>query len=747
MLPSALRWARSGLELTCAAATTLGLLAALCSPVSAAGLGSRQSPMSAPPSIAALHTEDDLRVDGVFDEAAWSTAMAGGGFVQHDPYDGVPATEDTEIRVLYTSSTLYVAVIAHDSKPEAITAREMSRDGALRRDDSIILLLDTFHDGRNAYFFETNPNGARGDALITDEGRDVNFEWDGIWAVASRTTATGWQAEFAIPFSTLRYEPGLETWGLQVSRQVQRLREESFWAPAPREADVFRMSLAGDLTGIDLRSPSRQLDVKPYIVAAARQDEETDTSSEDADLGLDIKWGITRGLTLDLTYNTDFAEVEVDDQRVNLTRFSLFFPEKREFFLENAGIFEFGQRSGRRSFGSPLLKIFFSRRIGLVDGERVPIEWGTRLTGRMGEWSLGVLDVQTDSLVTEELDIFGETNFGVVRVKRNLGERSSIGAIYTRRSERGAADNQVYGIDADWNPTDRINVNGFFAQSDDDDLRTSDDTAVGAKASFEGRELTAGLEVQQIEGDFNPEVGFLLREDIRRYKPQIEWNPRIEKAGIRSLSFEIQSEYVEKIDGPLESHNLELTYFGVRTFKNDGFRLRIERDDERLFEEFEISDGVIIAPGRYTSDPRFGIFGFTSEARLFSMRGGLERGGFLSGDRDSVFLRLAARPSKFFRASTGYSYNMVDLPEGQFSTHVVNQRFDVSFTPDLLWNSTVQWNDANDTLGINLRLNWIYRPGADLFVVYNQTWDTPAGATTTTRDRAFLVKFTYLFRG
>ena len=441
-----------------------------------------------PPEIVALAIPSAINVDGRLDDEPWSRAPVGSGFTQREPIEGDPATEGTEFRVVYTPSHLYIAVTAYQEQPPAIVAKEMERDSRLYRDDSIAIVLDTFADGRNGYVFETNTNGARFDALITDEGGNVNTEWDGVWAVVSRRTADGWTAEFAIPFSTLRFAPGLSQWGLNVRRMIRRKSEEVNWAPLGFDdgdpADrtryaVYRMSLAGRLSGLENLRPSRQIDVTPFLVNdTSRRPLSEEWRTENAtDAGLDVKWGLTRNLVLDLTLNTDFAEVEIDDQQVNLTRFSLFFPEKRDFFLENAGIFEYGlpQRDAR----SPvLMKVFFSRRIGFYEGREVPINYGARLTGRVGGWNLGVLEVTTDAVEFDDGSSVRSANFGVIRLQRNVGRRSGVGLVYTDHSDSGEVRNRVFGVDFDYQPTRHFDLAGFASQSRDD-RSSGDDWAAG----------------------------------------------------------------------------------------------------------------------------------------------------------------------------------------------------------------------------------------------------------------------------
>jgi len=420
-------------------------------------------------SLEALAFSGPLQVDGRLDEEVWSRALVGSGFTQRER-PAEPATERTEVMVVYTPTTLYIGLRCFDSHPEKIIAKEMERDGRLFRDDSVIVMLDTFHDHRNGYFLEVNPNGAILDALSTDEGRDLNSDWNGVWTAAARITPEGWTAEMAIPFSTLRFDPATDTWGFNVRRLVARKAEQSYWVQVGRDATLLRMSRAGHLTGLHGLEPGLNLRLKPYAVGSHTDFNTTGVTTDKTNLGLDLKWGITRGLALDLTYHTDFAEAEVDDQQVNLTRFSLFLREKREFFLENSGIYEFVPPT--QLGGTPPLKLFFSRRIGIAEsGFPVPILWGARLTGRAGDWSVGLLDATTQALGQNRsggvLGGIPEDNWGVVRVKRNIGERSSVGMIFTSRVENGGGENQVLGLDANLNPLPELNINTFYAVSHD----------------------------------------------------------------------------------------------------------------------------------------------------------------------------------------------------------------------------------------------------------------------------------------
>jgi hypothetical protein len=684
--------------------------------------------------IEAIRSPTPIELDGHLDEPVWSTAPAATGFTQREPEAGAPATERTEVRVVYTDRKLYIGVHAFDSEPDKIIAREMQRDGALFRDDAVIILLDTFDDDRNTYFFETNAVGARTDSLVTDEGRSTNFQWDGVWDVVSRITDDGWIAEIEIPFSTLRFKSGATEWGLNVRRQIRRKNEETFWAPIGLDAGLFRVSLYGALSGVEGFTKGINLNVKPFVTAETTVDETATNGSDDDgfDAGLDVKWGVTRGLSLDLTVNTDFAETEVDTQQVNLTRFSLFFPEKREFFLENSGIFDFGTRSS-------LVRGFFSRRIGIgPDGQQVPIDWGVRLSGRAGPWNIGVLNVATDSVAANPAAGFAavpENNWGTLRVKRNVGDRSSVGAIYTDRRGDGSDSNQLYGGDFDWKPT----------QTDDSDLASGSDRASGLSAEWSGSIWSWGSSYVDIGDRFEPESGFLRRRGIQNYASEVDYLPRPDIEGVRNLEFEIEGELFVRDDGSTESSEFGVEVFGVTFDSLDRFTPYAERSFEDLLSPFQIVPGIVIPAGEYTFDA-YGIRGETNSSRKYSIDGRLQTGQFYDGDRHSVRLEFLARPNRYLRSETTWEWNEIELPAGSFRTSIVRERLGLAWSPRLRADAYIQYNEFAQLFGAHVRVNWIYRPGADLFVVYNQNWDAPSLSDMNSRDRQFVVKFTYLFQ-
>lgn len=700
------------------------------------------APAGATPSIAAKPIPEAVVLDGVLNDAVWKDVPVASGFTQREPRAGEPATEDTEVRVAYTASTLYIGIRALDSEPRAVAARAMQRDSDITEDDSVSIILDTFDDKKNGYFFATNANGVRTDGLMSDEGDDFNMEWNGVWNVKARRTEEGWTAEMEIPFSTLRFSPGKEVWGMNVCRLVRRKGEESYWAPLPLEADISRVSLAGRLTGLEGMSPGLNLRVKPFTVASGRESlagkakGREDGIQRDDNSGVDVKWGVGRGLSLDLTVNTDFAESEADEQQVNLSRFSLFLPERREFFLENAGLFEFGPRA---VFGAPVLRPFFSRRVGLTEeGEAVPIEWGTRLTGRTGPWSVGLIDAQTG---TPEDGSGGGDNWGVLRVKRRMGEQLSMGLLSTRHATDGN-ENRVYGMDADWNPTSRLKVRSFWAQSDD----TADGTGRtgGLGAIYRGPVWRWSLDAAEIGERFDPEAGFLLRRGVRRYAGSLTYVPRPEIPHIRNLFFEGRSEAYTDLDGRLDWMWNGFDLFSFRTKSDDVVSLYADARYERLDEPFEIHPGILI-PAEEHRFGDLGLWGETNASRAVSVSGWVQKGSFYDGTRLAHGMSLRLRPGRHFRSESSWDEHHVELPGGTFDTNLFRQRLTLALTPDLSAAAFAQWSDAAELLSMNVRLNWIYRPGADVFLVFNETWDAPGLGRRTQRDRQAILKLTWLF--
>ena len=718
--------------------------------------------------LAAHFTADTIVLDGTLDEAVWRDAPPGTDFIQREPDTGKPVSQRTEVRVVYTSTTLYIGLSAFDAEAHRIIKKEMQRDQPLWRDDAIDVVLDTFGDQRNAYLFETNPNGARTDALITDEGRDFNLSWNGVWEVAATLTAEGWFAEMAIPFSTLRFDPNADAWGLNVLRYVRRRAEQSFWSPILLDADVKRVSQYGQLTGIRDAKQGWGLNVKPFVVGSANTTRAVTGAGFDkkniTEYGLDAKWAPLRAMSVDLTVNTDFGETEVDDLLINLTRFSLFQPEKREFFLENAGIFEFGPGAagagvqsvmsvGALSFGSsggsgsaPLLKLFHSRRIGIdALGGKVPLDVGVRTTGRLGNWNMGLLDVQTDSTesaVTGHL-LFPRTNFGAFRVSRNLGQRSSFGMIFTNR-DGGGNTNRAYGADLHLRPTRTLAIDGYAARTETAGTLTANDWSSGLITTWNGSAWHAQGGWVHVGEAFDPQVGFLLRRGIDRYNGRLSSEPFLNKGRILNLHFEVDAAIYAAPDGRIETQEYRFDLFGLRSTAGHEAKAFVTHTYDEPIEPFPVGP-VVVPIGEYSYNAG-GLSFLTHSSRPVSVEGQLLSGSFYDGTRTSGNFTVRIRPNRFVRSETTAEINDVSLGTGSFVSKVYRQRLAMAVTPKLLANLFAQFNDLSQLASLNFRVGWNYRPGSDIFFVYNQSWDGPGVTTLNRRDRQVMLKATFLYQ-
>ena len=721
--------------------------------------------------LPAHFTTDAVVLDGVLDERPWGEAEAGTGFVQREPDTGQAGSQRTEVRVIYTTTTLYIGLSAFDNEAHRIIDKEMQRDQPLWRDDAIDVVLDTFGDQRNAYLFETNANGARTDALITDEGRDFNLSWNGVWQVAARRTPDGWFAEMAIPFSTLRFDPTATAWGLNVLRYVRRRAEQAFWAPILLDADVKRVSQYGRLTGIRDAKQGWGINLKPFVVGSLNTSPSPSgtgfVKKNRGDYGLDAKWAPIRAVSVDLTVNTDFGETEADDLQTNLTRFSLFQAEKREFFLENSGIFEFGPGAAGAgalsvmsvaalSFGSsgssgsaPLLKLFHSRRIGIdARGGKVPIDFGVRTTGRLGRWNMGLLDVQTDlGPVPLAGARFPRTNFGAFRVSRNLAARSTIGMIYTDRNG-GANGNRSYGGDLHLRPNKSLAIDSYAAGTDTSGTRTTTvkrDWSAGLITTWNGPIWHAQGGWVHIGEDFDPQMGFLLRRGIDRYNARVTAEPFVKRAGILNLHFEIDSAVYAGLDGRVETEEYRLDLGGLRTRAGHEVKAFVTQTYDAPSAPFTIAPRVSIPVGAYRFNAT-GVSFLTHASRPLSVEGQFLSGEFYDGERTSGNLTLRIRPNRFLRSETTTEINDVTLGAGAFVSKVYRQRLAMALTPQVLANLFVQYNDLSQVASVNCRFSWNYRPGSDIFLVYNQTWDGPSVNALNRRDRQVMLKATRLFQ-
>ncbi len=692
---------------------------------------------------------ETVRLDGKLTEAFWELADVIDDLRQQEPDEGAPATEATEVRIAIDGTNLYVAVMAFDREPDRVVSRILRRDlvmedhhGRLQfaGDDAVAILFDTFHDSRNAFIFATNPNGAEFDALITDEGNEINVDWRAVWEVAANRNNQGWSAEIAIPLRTLRYPAGGagEPWGFNVYRTIRRKNEMVLWQSWSRDNEGFlRVSRAGHLAGVDdLPRYGINAEVKPYVLGGTRQqlDSLGQTPVEgEFKVGLDVKSELLPGLVLDLTVNTDFAQVEVDDEQVNLTRFSLFYPEKRDFFLENAGIFDLGFRGG---FGPPPYQLFFSRRIGIGEGGEIPMLGGARLTGRVGGQTVGVM-----SVLTAESGAVPLTAHSVARIKRDIGQNNFLGLMVTDQRD-GDRSNTVAGVDGSFWPRPTLNLTGLYTRSFTSGEGGNDHTfAVTADYSTDlvgamFQHLTVGPEARA-------DLGFITRTDIRQTRAEFSLSPRPGRWGIRVIETSVEGEYVSTTDGRMQ--DWEVSFAVDPEFESgESFRAMLDIGETQLDEGFMLADSIPIAPGRYdVSRLRLFINSARHRALVGEMRGGLEQ--LYGGTRWSIEPSVSISPSPQVTLELAPEWNWVDLPNGELTFNITSLRFGYAFSTKLTTNALVQYNSLDNSFSANVRLNFIHRPGSDLFIVFTERrgvedrlWDLS--------NRGLVAKITYLLR-
>jgi hypothetical protein len=697
----------------------------------------------------------DIDLDGRLDEPIYQSIAPITDFIQQLPDEGAPASERTEAWVFFDDDNLFVAARNYDSAPPSEwVANEMRRDAnQLRQNDSFSVLLDTFLDRRNGSIFLVTPIGGFSDVAVTNEGANVNTDWNVVWDSRTGRFDGGWTVEIRIPFRSLRYRPGDDqAWGFQLRRIIRRRNEASYLTALPISAargnsviaGIWRVSQAATLQGVEVPGRSLNVEVKPYAIGGLRTDRvaASPTSNDlDGDVGVDVKYGITSNLTLDATYNTDFAQVEVDEQQVNLTRFNLFFPEKREFFLEGRGNFGFTSGSGAPT-------MFFSRRIGLQQGQVVPILYGARVTGKVGAFDLGVLNMHTDA---SDLASIESTNFTVVRLRRDVLSRSTVGALFTNRSHSlvGDGSSQLYGVDGSLAFRTDFEVAGYLTKTDGPGAQGRDLSYMGQFVYGGDRYgLTSAYLV--VEDNFNPEVGFLQRDDFRQYRGSARFSPRpTSPAWVRRLSLTASTDYLWTATGGELETRQHSGDFTTELENSDQISLSVSDDFELLTAPFTISPGVTLQPGEYDFTSFRASYNL-GEQRPVSVTLALRVGEFWSGTNTSLGLnqgRIEVTPQVSLEPS--YSINWVNLPEGDFETQVARLRLTYTLTPRMFVSGLTQYNSSDDTFSANFRFRWEWSAGSELFVVYSEDRDTDPLApdrTTELRNRGLVIKVNRLLQ-
>jgi uncharacterized protein DUF5916/cellulose/xylan binding protein with CBM9 domain len=716
--------------------------------------------ISAVPQISAHQLGEGERpvIDGRVDDASWSTTESFSGFVQQEPNDGEPATERTEIRFLLDRLNLYIGVICFDDEPENILVSQSRRDADLDDTDSIQILLDTFNDGQNAFVFGTNPFGIEYDGQVMAEGQagqgnrgGFNLDWDADWIVRTVMTERGWEAEFAIPLKTLRYSPGQErTWGINAMRNIRRKNEQVFLAPVPRGYNLYRVSVAGKLRGLTLPA-RRDLRFLPYASGSVTEDAtvRTDTIDRSGDVGLDVKWGVRADLTLDVTVNTDFAQVEADEQQVNLTRFPLFFPEKRPFFLENAQVFQLGQPRA--------VDLFFSRRIGLSpDGEPIDIIAGGRLSGKLGGYNVGLLNMQTDAAVNERLaqTAAPANNFTVMRLQREVG-RSNFGAMFVGRQgvgSRATADdyNRGYGLDLGWQSSTNGRLSAFLARTDSPQSKGGSDYAGAMGYQYTNERWNNGVGFTQVGDRFNPEVGFLQRRGYRRFegRTNMRFQPK-QWPWIRRIQPHFNYNGYLDLHNRLESSQGHWHFFDIQTLSGARFGYVIVSGQDRPRLPFTIYQDVtgrrvVVPAGEYGW--AWGEFeGNTNQSAPLWASLVHRIGNYYDGDYHSWRVTLGLRAGARLLSELQWNRDDVTLPGGRFRNDLVPMKVSYAFTSLASLQGLIQYNKQASTISSNIRLALLNRSGTGFFLVYNDRRDTSPFTPDELLGRSFIVKYTRLF--
>jgi hypothetical protein len=714
-----------------------------------------QDPSSEERTTTAIRATSPIVVDGRLDEPAWQAAAAARGFIQNEPREGEPATFDTEVRIVYDEEAIYFGVVAADPDPSRIVVADLKKDYAVDGSDAFVVLLDTFHDGRNGYQFATNPAGAKWDAQLANEGRDFNANWDGIWAVETRITETGWVAEIVIPFRTLKFaDRDPQTWGINFRRKVRRLNEDSFWSPLPRIYGLERISMAGTLDGLRGIRAGRSLRIKPYL-STSGSSVGRQPARGDFDGGLDVKYGLTTGLVWDFTVNTDFSQVEADEQQVNLTRFSLFFPEKRDFFLENAGVFDFGStgggffggNSGAVRYGSrlsrvPQMRLFFSRRIGLSeDGQAIPIVAGTRLSGRSGAYSVGAMNIQQD-----EVAGVAAANISALRLRRDILTNSDVGAVLLNKEDAGPGYNRMAGVDANFR-FGFVTLNGVAARSMSDEQAApggGNEYAARAFAQYQDRTWQFRWGLDAIGGQFENELGFVPQRGVNAQTGNVAHAFRSTR--LPGWAREIRPHWEFEMYTRQDDGSLDQRFSGYHLpleLSNGGFaEVGVNTYAEVIEVPFTLNGArrAVVSTGRHRFTEYFALFNGDPAAPITpALR--YSFGTFYDGYKRSYSIGPSIRANERLNGSLNLQINDIDLPGVSYVSTLATARVNYSFSTSVFLNALVQYTTDTGQLSSNVRFNIIHRPLSDFFLVYNERRDE---RTNVRLDRALIAKFTYM---
>lgn len=673
-----------------------------------------------------------INIDGSLSETAWSSASTIGELVQRQPDTGSAPSERTDVMLLRDEDNLYVGVYAYDAQPDRVIGTQMLRDGAMGSDDRIEIVLDTFRDQRSAFYFATNPAGALVDGLAFANGQ-LNTEWDAIWDVRTTRTSRGWVAEFAIPFKSLSFPAGQNVWGFNIARTISRKLEDDRWSGARLDTQFLQVSEAGEITNLAGLTQGIGLDLRPFL--AGRWLHQGGSGNDDftGKPGLDIFYSITPSLRLTATFNTDFGETEVDARQINLTRFSLLFPEKRSFFLEGAGVFSFASTGPEAPGGIPGtgadLYPFFSRQVGLLGGREVPLDAGVKLTGTVGRTEIGVLSVRTRSLRSGETLLADDEGFFIGRVKRNLFEQSYVGAIFTNGSPSRGSSAQTYGVDTRLatsrflgRPRNFV-VDGFGVRGANGP-RSDKDWSYGFSASYPNDKFDAQIAFREIQQNFRPALGFVQRDNAQMLRIGASYNPRPRFLNIQQMFHDVYFTRFTNLDNKkVESWDLYIAPLDWHLRSGDSVHAVFDVNPtyERLFETFEIAPGVRLLPGEYRFT-RFRSVVATAAKRRLSGSFTVGSGSYWSGKAEQVIASMTFKLPPRFTMSVSTNQTFARLPEGRFIARIFTSNIGYTASPRLSFSNLIQYDNRSRNLGWQSRIRWTLQPGNDLFLAINQGW-------------------------
>ncbi|MBN2030674.1 carbohydrate binding family 9 domain-containing protein [bacterium] len=692
---------------------------------------------TAPPSekieIFVNWTDKEIKVDGVLDEEAWNDAEPYEDyFYQLEPLDRAPSSEKTKVMVLQDDHMIYFGILCYDSEPDKIFASSMRRDAIFRRGELIELLIDTFRDNRNCYLFQANPLGGKGDCIISDRGSHVNSSWETVVYIDGEVNDQGWVAEFGIPFKSLKYKEG--EWGINITREIMHRQEETYLVPLPR-ALGHNVKFRGDYFAVlrNIRPPKQgfNFEVYPYVLAGQTNVYLPNSDRKrEFDAGVDFKYDITTQLALDLTYRTDFAQAEADEEIVNVTRFNVRTREKREFFLQNAGFFDFG--------GSAFMP-FDSRTIGIQNRQRIPLIGGVKLTGRAGPYSIGLLSLQSEKTDLDDGGQLPSTNYSVFRLKRDVGSNSSIGLMAVNKQESSDTYGRTFGLDGIWNISQEIQLDGSVAKTFSPDINDKD-AAFDVGFTLNKSWIDVGLGYTHIDSLFRPEMGFVRRRNIRTADGDVTFTQWINKGQFRSIAFSTGLSYITDLHQVLQTRDNSFS-FSLTFRSGDELRLGTTRSYECVPEPDRIRN-ITIDPDIYTTWGQ-SIRLSTYRARPINGNVSFSWGQLFDGNQQSFDISGAAKLSNNLNVDLSYGYDHLSLKNGEFSSHLMSTRWTYSFSPDLFAKAYIQYNKADNRFSANFIIDYGYRPRSHIYLVYNENRDTDLNQPI---DRIIMLKMTYLWQ-